>query len=713
MVACWGSVLLLLPVCAATAMVMPGQGSSGARTAIGEPRVVGYEDLINIVDLAASPEMDFDGLAVSPDKRLVTFATSQASLATNTTEIHWWVLRLAGRQQVIDLGSGGETIPAMSRGQPVGVQQLERPQWLPDSQWILYRKRINGSTQVWRTKWDGSSSEQLLHAPSDVERFVLSGDNRLILFSTRGPTSASDRNPAGEAGRGYLYDKRFSPLLSLGPIELNSPSQPPTILAYDLGTQVQRLATSDEESEFNRRTMMSSPGRQVQWRRSSVRGNASTWLEPAAGVGIDPQLPMKIVADAGEAAGHRIECMSVRCRGYFKGVWIDASGTTVYFLRWLGARDYGPMAIYSWRIGGSEPKEILRTDNFLQACSLVERSLLCAEEAATWPAHIVEIGLDGGGRRVVYDPNPGFHGLKFGEVQSLTWKNATGIEGFGHLVKPVGYHAGTRYPLVIVQYRSRGFLRGGVGDEYPIQVLAAKGFAVLSFHRPDDWEVLTKYRTEAEREQALWQDFRDRRRVLSVLRSGIDLLDRMGIVDRARVGITGLSDGANTAAFALIHRPGEFAAAAVAGTYWNPILYHLVGPLMWPKARWFGLDDPELPGADARWREISVSMNAASVETPLLIQVSDAELLPETETVSELQRFGKAFEMDVFPGEFHIKRQPVHRLNVYRRSVQWFEFWLQGIEEANPVDPAQYPRWISMQARHVATRLRRVQLPKS
>lgn len=693
---------MLLPLCAATTMAMSGQENSGAHASGVESRVVGYEDLIDIVDLAASPDMDFDGLSVSPDENFVAFATSQSSLLTNTTEIHWWALRLDGRHQAIDLGSGGEPIPVMSRGQPVGVQQFERPQWLPDSQWILYRKRIKGSTQLWRTKWDGTSSEQVIHAPSDVERFVLSDDHRLILFSIGGPTGVAYTNSTVEANRGFLYDNRFSPLLKLEPVDPISPPQPRAILAYDLRTQMQRLATPEEEGEFNRRTTVTSPNPQTRWRRSSARRNASTWLESAEGVGIDPQLPMKIVAEADGATGRRIECTSVKCRGYFKGLWIDTSGTTVYFLRWLGSRDYGPMAIYSWRIGPSDPKEILRTDNFLQACSLVERSLLCSEETATWPAHITEISLEGGGVRVMYDPNPGFRSLQFGEVKSLAWKDAMGIEGYGHLVKPVGYHARTRYPLVIVQYRSRGFLRGGVGDEYPIQVLAAKGFAVLSFHRPDDWEVLARYRTEAEREQALWQDFRDRRRVLSVLQSGIDLLDRMGIVNRARIGITGLSDGANTAAFALIHRPGEFAAAAVAGTYWNPILYHLVGPLMWPKAHWFGLDDPNLPGADGRWREISVSMNAAYLETPLLIQVSDAELLPETETVSELQRFGKAFEMDVFPGEFHIKRQPVHRLSVYRRSVQWFEFWLKGIEEPDPVDPTEYQRWNSMRAHAIA-----------
>jgi hypothetical protein len=58
-----------------------------------------------------------------------------------------------------------------------------------------------------------------------------------------------------------------------------------------------------------------------------------------------------------------------------------------------------------------------------------------------------------------------------------------------------------------------------------------------------------------------------------------------------------------------------------------------------------------------------------------------------------LQESGKPVEMYVFPDEYHIKSQPQHRFNIYRRNVQWMQFWLQGVEDSNPVDPQQYDRW--------------------
>ena len=62
-------------------------------------------------------------------------------------------------------------------------------------------------------------------------------------------------------------------------------------------------------------------------------------------------------------------------------------------------------------------------------------------------------------------------------------------------------------------------------------------------------------------------------------------------------------------------------------------------------------------------------------------------------TLAALQDAGKAVEAYVFPDEHHIKWQPQHRLAVYRRNIQWFQFWLQGIEVADPVDAEQYARW--------------------
>ena len=57
---------------------------------------------------------------------------------------------------------------------------------------------------------------------------------------------------------------------------------------------------------------------------------------------------------------------------------------------------------------------------------------------------------------------------------------------------------------------------------------------------------------------------------------------------------------------------------------------------------------------------------------------------------------GQPVDMYVYPNESHLKWQPQHRLSVYRRNIQWFDFWLRGIEDTDPVNPQQYEHWRSM-----------------
>jgi hypothetical protein len=49
--------------------------------------------------------------------------------------------------------------------------------------------------------------------------------------------------------------------------------------------------------------------------------------------------------------------------------------------------------------------------------------------------------------------------------------------------------------------------------------------------------------------------------------------------------------------------------------------------------------------------------------------------------------------MFVMPGEHHYKWQPAHRLAMYDRSLDWFNFWLKGQEPSDPARRADVSRW--------------------
>src|SRR5258706_6707493 len=121
----------------------------------------------------------------------------------------------------------------------------------------------------------------------------------------------------------------------------------------------------------------------------------------------------------------------------------------------------------------------MTTEDALVGCDLAGQELICAREGARSPRRLVAIDVRGGKSRTIFDPNPGFARLRLGEVRRLRFRNAYGVECFADLVLPPTIKAGEKVSMVVVQYYSEGFLRGGTGDEVPIQAMAARRFAVL------------------------------------------------------------------------------------------------------------------------------------------------------------------------------------------------------------------------------------------
>jgi hypothetical protein len=155
-----------------------------------------------------------------------------------------------------------------------------------------------------------------------------------------------------------------------------------------------------------------------------------------------------------------------------------------------------------------------------------------------------------------------------------------------------------------------------------------------------------------------------------------------------------MSYGGSIAQFELVNSR-RFAAAALstcceeesnASMLAGPGFYKTVHKMGYP-----GLTDD----GSKFWADMSFRLNAKRVSTPILLQVPDQELLATTEGVMALQEVGQPVDMYVYPNETHVKWQPVHRLSVYRRNLQWFDFWLKGVEDADPVDTGQYAHWRS------------------
>jgi hypothetical protein len=264
---------------------------------------------------------------------------------------------------------------------------------------------------------------------------------------------------------------------------------------------------------------------------------------------------------------------------------------------------------------------------------------------------------------------------------------------FADIVLPVGYRPGRRYPLVIVQYQSRGFLRGGTGDEYPIQALAGRGYMVLSLQQPRNQAALEKSIDALSYDRLVRRNWWLRRRLLELLEGGVKQAQVFG-ADPERIGITGVSDGTSTVIYALANSALIFRAAVISSCCEDPGTFGILAGQAFARVQrsigypsWGSKGDP--------WNRYALSRNRR-ISTPILMHSADSETGYALEAEAALREHHVPVELRIFPDERHIKWQPSHRLAIYERTLEWLDFWIGGSRHSPAINSAEVARWRRM-----------------
>jgi dipeptidyl aminopeptidase/acylaminoacyl peptidase len=182
----------------------------------------------------------------------------------------------------------------------------------------------------------------------------------------------------------------------------------------------------------------------------------------------------------------------------------------------------------------------------------------------------------------------------------------------------------------------------------------------------------------------------ERKSVLGCVEGGIALAKSLISIDSSKIGLTGFSDGGATVQYALLHTKWVAAAAISHGT-WEPNYAMAVGPSSQAMMERFGY--PRFSEWSSEfWSRNSLRQNTERVDAPILLQIPDGEFLSAIEGYTALRDAGKAVDLFVFPGEYHVKWQPAHRLAVYQRSLNWFKFWF-GIGDLENHSTPDLIRW--------------------
>jgi dipeptidyl aminopeptidase/acylaminoacyl peptidase len=675
--------LLILPGIAAARCsdLLPSATPAAALLRIVQPL-----DLARLRQIGPSERMPGpSALAMSPDGRSIAFVIHRGEPATNTYCVGLIVLELVvgAKPRLLDYGGELPLVEIANRGTiwGIGLPVPVTPVWSHDGRSIAYLRRDGGRTQAWIVDVRSGSARQMSHSRVDVEQVAWLDDDRGIVFAARTGRLADDWARAVEALGGYHYDERFVPMMASMPLADGAIALQAYVQSLAGGRAVP--ATREQAARLPDDTMAMFPAQSAvedgQGRRAELRFQAGDARHDRIVVKLEN--------------GETLSCTAASCRGRVEGIWWLPSGGTLLFSRREGWA-LGNTALYRWHPGHGEPRLVVRTTDLLGDCTMSGAGLACLRESATRPQQIVTIDPMTGRSRELFDTNPEFGALRLGEVRRLAWRNDRGLQVRGDLVLPPGYRGG-RLPLIVTTYTSRGFLRGGFGDEYPIQVFAAHGFAVLSYQRPTSVIPSApngRADPRGEPVEARRHNWAERLSLHSAVSEGVRLVIARGIADPVRVGITGLSDGSTTAEFAMVNS-GLFAAASVSTCCIEPwTINAAMGPAYTKVMR----DDGWPPGrySDASfWSKGSVALNASRIDVPLLIQQADREYLTALETYQALRDNHKPVDMYVFPDEYHHKWQPAHRLAVYTRNLDWFRFWLKEETDDDPAKSQQYSRW--------------------
>ncbi len=626
------------------------------------------DDLSALYDLGGL----VNGLAISPDGRRAAIFRRATRLETNDYQYDLVVIDLAPPFPSRIVGDGGGWVHRPGRRSGAAMDRV--PVWSPDGRSLAYLAERNGRVELWVSNADGRRRRALVEGPGDVVRVAYANGGTRLIYEIGPDRTVLNEEIHSEEDYGFAVDDRFEAAFGLRPRDRSLEGE--TRLSVDVRTGAVRVATTAEAELLDRPV-------------SQVTDNLAAPLVD----GDTARAPILVVSSS--ATDDARQCASPLCRGQIE--WAYRHGDSVLFLRMEDpASSYA--AIYRWDMASDAVALLRREEDRLFDCQMSAEQVVCMQESALQPRRIVTIDAATGVMAPAYDPNPQWRRFRFATFERIDVHDSFGNEAYAHLFYPDDYIAGRQYPLVIVQYRSRGFLRGGTGGEYPIQELARRGYFVLSVDKPE-WRAIAAQQSARDITERTELDHSERDMKLSAITALIANVQDRGLIDPKRIALTGLSDGAETLYWSITH--SNLFAVAVVSTPPTDVMVWYTGAERFRRQRRedFGDVSPWAGGPWAQyWRDVPAINNAERIRIPIMMQLADAEALPAFGLYARLREANQPVEFYIYPGEYHLKWRPRHIRAAQERALDWIDFWLQGIERDDPADPGRLERWRAMRA---------------
>ncbi|HMA24664.1 MAG TPA: S9 family peptidase, partial [Gemmatimonadaceae bacterium] len=352
-----------------------------------------------------------------------------------------------------------------------------------------------------------------------------------------------------------------------------------------------------------------------------------------------------------------------------------ADGKSILFLYTDDRASYiGKIAV-----AGGEVQKLVDGRRVIGSMSMTtDGKMAVLEGTATQPSEV--FALENGALRQLSHQNDAWLAdVQLATTEDIAFKTKDGNEAHGLLVKPIGYVAGHKYPLLL---RIHGGPNGQDQHSFSLEreLFAANGYAVLNVNYRGSNGRGEKY------QQAIFADWGNKE-VIDLL-AGVDYAVSTGIADPDRLGIGGWSYGGILTDYTIASTNRFKAAISGAGSALQLSMYgsdqyiyqyeNELGPPWKSQDLWIKLSYP--------------FFHADRIKTPTLFLGGEKDfnvpVIGGEQMYQALRSLNVPTELIVYPNQHHGLSLPSFNYDRLQRYLAWYDRYLKpGTMQAGAVRP--------------------------